>query len=296
MSWSLLDTCFHRKCLAFRVPEAHGKDSIPPRTFTHTCAILPSVPGIDTTADASLPITVSRFLPISAKTPHDVRLRPSLLTFSSMILAAAAADLQLSFFVELLFHLFYPPCCAHLQKTSYVPAYLLMCFFSVLYAEQFSKVNLTIFDSLCVPLLCFLSSGLEIIQFICTEPFSSILLSICIPSIVALGFSHAAITSTRLWSIINKREKIPSSNVPSSFPLSLPACRTSPKDCWTSLPTGCCSTVEPNCSFHLVQSWSWRSEILGGGRSDMYAFHIGLLQFSIWQLFEYNKLEVFLEG
>ena len=41
------------------------------------------------------------------------------------------------------------------------------------------------------------------------------------------------------------------------------ACWTSPEDCWTSLPTGCCSTVEPNLSFPLVPSWSCRNEIFG---------------------------------
>ena len=46
----------------------------------------------------------------------------------------------------------------------------------------------------------------------------------------------------------------------------------SPKDCWTSFPTGCCLTAEPNSSFLLVQSWSCRNEIFGGGRGDMYAF------------------------
>ena len=45
---------------------------------------------------------------------------------------------------------------------------------------------------------------------------------------------------------------------------------TSPKDCWTSLPTGCCSTVEHNWSFPLVQSWSCLNEIFGGGRGDKY--------------------------
>ena len=44
----------------------------------------------------------------------------------------------------------------------------------------------------------------------------------------------------------------------------------SPKDCWTSFPTGCCSTVEPNWSFPLVQLWSCLNEIFGGGRGDKY--------------------------
>ena len=45
---------------------------------------------------------------------------------------------------------------------------------------------------------------------------------------------------------------------------------TTPKDCWTSFPTGCCSTVEPNWSFPLVQLWSCRNEIFGGCRGDKY--------------------------
>ena len=50
------------------------------------------------------------------------------------------------------------------------------------------------------------------------------------------------------------------------------SCWTSPQDCWTSLPTGCCSTVEPNLSFPLFQPWSCRNDIFGGGRGDMYDF------------------------
>ena len=44
----------------------------------------------------------------------------------------------------------------------------------------------------------------------------------------------------------------------------------SPKDCWTSFPTGCCSTVEPDWSFPLVHLWSCFNEIFGGGRGDKY--------------------------
>ena len=42
----------------------------------------------------------------------------------------------------------------------------------------------------------------------------------------------------------------------------------SPKDCWTSFPTGYCSTVEPDWSFPFVQMWSCFNEIFGGGRRD----------------------------
>ena len=41
---------------------------------------------------------------------------------------------------------------------------------------------------------------------------------------------------------------------------------------WVYRLTGCCSTAEPNSSFPLVQSWSCRNEIFGGGRGDMYDF------------------------
>ena len=44
----------------------------------------------------------------------------------------------------------------------------------------------------------------------------------------------------------------------------------SPQDCRTILPTGCCSIVEPNCSFPQVQLWSCLNEIFGGGRGDKY--------------------------
>ena len=43
----------------------------------------------------------------------------------------------------------------------------------------------------------------------------------------------------------------------------------SPSDCWTSFPTGRCSTVEP-WSFPLLQSRSCLKEIFGGGRGDKY--------------------------
>ena len=41
-------------------------------------------------------------------------------------------------------------------------------------------------------------------------------------------------------------------------------------DCRTTYPSGCWSTVEPNGTSPLAQSW--RSEIFGGGRGDMYDF------------------------
>ena len=39
-----------------------------------------------------------------------------------------------------------------------------------------------------------------------------------------------------------------------------------------TLSSGCWSTVEPNRTFPLVQSWSCRNEIFGGGGGDMYDF------------------------
>ena len=71
---------------------------------------------------------------------------------------------------------------------------------------------------------------------------------------------------------------------------------TSPKDCWTSLPTGWCSTVEPNSSFPLVQLWyrvSMRSLVVVEETGMI--FHIGLLQSSISQFLDFNELEVFPE-
>ena len=41
-------------------------------------------------------------------------------------------------------------------------------------------------------------------------------------------------------------------------------------DCWTSFPTGCCSTVKPNWSFPLLQLRSCFNEIFGGGRGNKY--------------------------
>ena len=66
-------------------------------------------------------------------------------------------------------------------------------------------------------------------------------------------------------------------------------------DCWllTSLPTGWCSTVEPNSSFPLVQLWyrvSMRSLVVVEETSMI--FHIRLLQSSISQFLDYNELEV----
>ena len=49
-------------------------------------------------------------------------------------------------------------------------------------------------------------------------------------------------------------------------------CWTFPQDCWTSLPPGCCSIVEPYSSFPLVQSWSCRHEIFGVYQKNMYDF------------------------
>ena len=54
-----------------------------------------------------------------------------------------------------------------------------------------------------------------------------------------------------------------------------------------AFPTGCCSTVEPDWSFPLVQLWSCFNKIFGGGRGDKYTvFHTTSLQFSIFQLFK----------
>ena len=69
----------------------------------------------------------------------------------------------------------------------------------------------------------------------------------------------------------------------------------SPKDCWTSFPNGCCSTVEPNWSFPLLQLWSCLNEIFGGGRRDKYGLSYKTSPvFKSFNL-ECNKLEVSLE-
>ena len=49
-----------------------------------------------------------------------------------------------------------------------------------------------------------------------------------------------------------------------------PRWTVSPSDCWTSFPTGRCSTVEPKLSFPFAQSRSFLKEIFGGGRGDKY--------------------------
>ena len=75
-----------------------------------------------------------------------------------------------------------------------------------------------------------------------------------------------------------------------------PGWSVSPSDCWTRFSTGRCSTVEPNSLFPLVQLRSRLKEIFGGGRGDRYCFSYNFLQFSIFQLLQWNSLEVFLEG
>ena len=61
----------------------------------------------------------------------------------------------------------------------------------------------------------------------------------------------------------------------------------SPKDCWTSFPTGWCSTVEPDWSFPLVQLWSCFNEIFGGGRGDKYR-----LSYNISPVFNLSTSEI----
>ena len=79
---------------AFRVPENMEKTRIPPRTFTHAWAIIPSLLGIDSNAPSYLPITAARLVSTATNTPSDVCLRSSPLAFSSVILTASAADLH----------------------------------------------------------------------------------------------------------------------------------------------------------------------------------------------------------
>ena len=122
------------ECLQFS-----AKTRIPPLTFTHAWAILPSFPGIDVTAPSSVPTTAPRLLSIATKTPPDVCLRSSLLAFSSVIPTASAA--HPSFFLIL---------SSTPKKISKASLYLLTYFFSVFHAETFSEVHLTIFESFCI--------------------------------------------------------------------------------------------------------------------------------------------------
>ena len=67
-------------------------------------------------------------------------------------------------------------------------------------------------------------------------------------------------------------------------------CRTtSPSGCRTVSPSGCWTTFEPNSFVH-----SWRDEIFGGGRGDMYAFSNETSP--VFNLTTFGIQEVFLEG
>ena len=64
----------------------------------------------------------------------------------------------------------------------------------------------------------------------------------------------------------------------------------SPSDCWTSFPTGRCSTVEP-WSCPLFQLRSCLKEIFGGGRGDKYC-----LSYNVSPLFNLSALTMQLAG
>ena len=111
-----------------------AKTRIPPLTFTHAWAMLPSFPGIDVTAPSSLPTTAPRLLSIATETPPDVCLRSSLLAASAANLYLCLASLLNCSSISSLLILGSIP-----KKMSKVPLYLLIYFVSVLQAEPFNK-------------------------------------------------------------------------------------------------------------------------------------------------------------
>ena len=69
----------------------------------------------------------------------------------------------------------------------------------------------------------------------------------------------------------------------------------SPSDCWTSFPTGRCSTVNP--VLVLYSNWDRASKISSVVDEETnIAFHTIFLRFSIFQLSQCNLLEVPLKG
>ena len=89
----LLHCYYHSQSILPNAKSIQQKNHIPSRTFTHAWAGLPSFHGIYVTAPSSLPTTGPRLLSTATKTP-DVCFGSSLLAFSSVILAASAANLH----------------------------------------------------------------------------------------------------------------------------------------------------------------------------------------------------------
>ena len=128
---------------SFQRQKAHGTDPHTPSDIHPCLGESPFIPAIDVTAPSSLSATAPKL-----QYPPDVCLRSSLLAFSSVTLAASAANLYpcmvvllscctISFFLIL---------CSIPKKMSKVPSvYLLTYFCSVHHAEPFKRVLLTAF-------------------------------------------------------------------------------------------------------------------------------------------------------
>ena len=127
-----------------------AKTRIPPLTFTHAWAVLPSFPGIDVTAPPSLPTTAPRLLSIATETPPDVCLRSSLLAASAanhhLCLASSLNCSSISSLLIL---------CSIPKKMSKVPLYLLIYFLSVLQAEPVQERCTSPFSKLSASHFCF---------------------------------------------------------------------------------------------------------------------------------------------
>ena len=164
------------------------------------------------TAPSSFPMSAPKLLSAATKTPPDECLRSSVPAFSSVVLAASAANLHpcLAFFVEMPVHLFLPHFVLISEEHVNVPLYHLENFFSMHHAAQFSKVHLTIFEFFCISLLFPLSCWNFLFSLICTQLLSIVFLLPCVPSIsppLFCAFSDAALTPTELCLVINMRKK-----------------------------------------------------------------------------------------
>ena len=76
------------------MPDIHREDTQTSSYIYHAWVILPSLPGIDSVASSSAPTTAPKFLSTATKTPPNVCLRSSSPAFSTVILAASAANLH----------------------------------------------------------------------------------------------------------------------------------------------------------------------------------------------------------
>ena len=116
-----------------------AKTRLPPRTFTHAPAILPSL------EPTQPPFFFANNCSKSAVDCHtetlpDVCVRSSLPAFSPIILAASAANLHpcLASLLNCFSHSSFFIMCLIPKKMAKTPLYLFICFLSVLHAEPFS--------------------------------------------------------------------------------------------------------------------------------------------------------------